>query len=51
MALGVGGDLVDNKAIRAGKPEVITDNARKYLDIVAEHQRNINQTIYKLLAQ
>jgi 2-dehydro-3-deoxyphosphogluconate aldolase / (4S)-4-hydroxy-2-oxoglutarate aldolase len=34
FALGVGGDLVDNKAIRASKPEVITENARKYLEIV-----------------
>jgi len=38
MALGVGGDLVDNKAIRAGKPETITENARKYLEIVARHR-------------
>lgn len=38
LALGVGGDLVDNKAIRAGKPETITENARKYLEIVAEHR-------------
>jgi len=34
FALGVGGELVDNKAIRAGKPEIITENARKYLEIV-----------------
>jgi 2-dehydro-3-deoxyphosphogluconate aldolase/(4S)-4-hydroxy-2-oxoglutarate aldolase len=39
IALGVGGDLVDNKAIRAGKPEVIAENARKYLEIVAAHPR------------
>jgi 2-dehydro-3-deoxyphosphogluconate aldolase/(4S)-4-hydroxy-2-oxoglutarate aldolase len=39
IALGVGGDLVDNKAIRAGKPEVITENARKYLEIVGAHHR------------
>lgn len=40
IALGVGGDLVDNKAIRAGKPETITENARKYLEIVTEfHSR------------
>jgi 2-dehydro-3-deoxyphosphogluconate aldolase/(4S)-4-hydroxy-2-oxoglutarate aldolase len=38
LALGVGGDLVDNKAIRAGKPEVITENARKYLEIVSAHR-------------
>jgi 2-dehydro-3-deoxyphosphogluconate aldolase / (4S)-4-hydroxy-2-oxoglutarate aldolase len=38
LALGVGGDLVDNKAARAGKPEVITGNAKKYLEIVANHR-------------
>ena len=42
IALGVGGDLVDNKAIRAGKPEVITENARKYLEIVAAHHKKSN---------
>jgi len=41
IALGVGGDLVDSKAIRAGKPEVITENARKYLEIVAAHHRKV----------
>ena len=41
IALGVGGDLVDNNAIRAGRPEVITENARKYLEIVAAHNRKI----------
>src|SRR5271167_1534961 len=42
IALGVGGDLVDNKEIRAGKPEVITENARKYLEIVAAHHAMIS---------
>jgi len=37
IALGVGGDLVDQKAIKAGKPESITENARKYLEIVKAH--------------
>ena len=36
FALGVGGDLVDNKAIANGHPEIITENARKYLAIVAQ---------------
>jgi len=36
FALGVGSDLVDAKAITAGKPEIITENAKKYLAIVAE---------------
>ncbi len=36
FALGVGGDLVDNKAVAQGHPEVITENAKKYLAIVKE---------------
>jgi 2-dehydro-3-deoxyphosphogluconate aldolase/(4S)-4-hydroxy-2-oxoglutarate aldolase len=36
FALGVGGDLVDNKAIADGHPEVITENAKKYLAIVQQ---------------
>ena len=34
FALGVGADLVDTKAIAQGRPESITENARKYLAIV-----------------
>jgi len=34
MALGVGADLVDPKAIAEGRPETITENARKYLALV-----------------
>lgn len=34
FALGVGADLVDAKVIAAGTPEVITANARKYVEIV-----------------
>ena len=33
-AVGVGADLVNLKAIREGKPELITEAAKKYLDIV-----------------
>lgn len=33
-ALGVGTDLVDPKAIAAGKPETVTATARAYLEIV-----------------
>jgi 2-dehydro-3-deoxyphosphogluconate aldolase/(4S)-4-hydroxy-2-oxoglutarate aldolase len=36
FALGVGSDLVNAKAMADGKPEVITDSARKYLEIVKE---------------
>lgn len=38
FALGVGSDLVDAKAMAAGKPEVVTESAKKYLSIVKEHR-------------
>ena len=34
FALGVGADLVDPKAIAQGTPETITENAKKYAEIV-----------------
>jgi len=34
IALGVGADLVDTKAIRAGQPEKVTEAARAYVDAV-----------------
>jgi 2-dehydro-3-deoxyphosphogluconate aldolase/(4S)-4-hydroxy-2-oxoglutarate aldolase len=40
FALGVGADLVDAKAIAQGKPEIITENARKYLAIVRAHRES-----------
>jgi 2-dehydro-3-deoxyphosphogluconate aldolase / (4S)-4-hydroxy-2-oxoglutarate aldolase len=36
MALGVGGDLVDTSALANGKPEVVTENARKYVAAVEQ---------------
>jgi 2-dehydro-3-deoxyphosphogluconate aldolase / (4S)-4-hydroxy-2-oxoglutarate aldolase len=36
MALGVGADLVDTKALREGHPEVITNRAKQFLAIVRE---------------
>ena len=36
FALGVGSDLVDAKAMAAGKPEIVTETAKKYLQIVKE---------------
>lgn len=36
FALGVGADLVDPKMISKGTPEVITENAAKYLQIVKD---------------
>jgi 2-dehydro-3-deoxyphosphogluconate aldolase/(4S)-4-hydroxy-2-oxoglutarate aldolase len=35
-ALGVGTDLVDVKAIRAGEPQVVTDRAKQFIDLVRE---------------
>lgn len=35
-ALGVGTDLVDVKAIRAGNAQIVTDRARQFLEIVRE---------------
>ena len=39
FALGVGSDLVDARAMAAGKPEVVTETAQKYLKIVREHRQ------------
>ena len=38
FALGVGADLVNTKAMAEGKPEIVTESARKYLAIVKEFQ-------------
>jgi 2-dehydro-3-deoxyphosphogluconate aldolase/(4S)-4-hydroxy-2-oxoglutarate aldolase len=38
FALGVGSDLVDAKALASGHPEIVTENARKYLAIVQHHR-------------
>jgi 2-dehydro-3-deoxyphosphogluconate aldolase / (4S)-4-hydroxy-2-oxoglutarate aldolase len=35
-ALGVGGELVQADALKSGKPEIIVENARKFLAIVKE---------------
>lgn len=39
FALGVGGDLIDGKAIANGKPEVITENASKYVELVRKFRK------------
>lgn len=36
FALGVGGDLVDSSALAKGKPEVVAENARKYVAAVRQ---------------
>ena len=38
FALGVGAELVDPKAILAGRPETVTAHARKYMEIVRGFQ-------------
>jgi len=39
FALGVGSDLVDVTAMAAGRPEVVTETARKYLAIVRDFRQ------------
>jgi 2-dehydro-3-deoxyphosphogluconate aldolase / (4S)-4-hydroxy-2-oxoglutarate aldolase len=36
LALGVGADLVDTKAVREGKAALVTEKAREYLRLVRE---------------
>ena len=38
FALGVGGYLVNSKAIAEGKPEIVTETARKYVAIIAKYR-------------
>ncbi|HEU4634545.1 MAG TPA: bifunctional 4-hydroxy-2-oxoglutarate aldolase/2-dehydro-3-deoxy-phosphogluconate aldolase [Edaphobacter sp.] len=38
FALGVGADLVNTKAMAEGKPEIVTESAKKYMAIVREFQ-------------
>ena len=40
FALGVGADLVDTKAIRAGQPEKVTEAARAYAAAVRDARKN-----------
>ena len=43
FALGVGSDLVNAKAMAEGKPEIVTESARKYLGIVREFRELAKQ--------
>ncbi len=40
MALGVGADMVDTKALREGNDGLITERARQFLEIVREARRS-----------
>ena len=44
FALGVGADLVDTKAIRAGQPEKVTEAARAYVAAVRDARGGLNKT-------
>ncbi len=41
FALGVGADLIDNSAIEKGNPELITENARKYVSVIEKAREQI----------
>ena len=43
VALGVGGELVQIDALKTGKPEIITENARKFLAIVKQARAHNGQ--------
>jgi 2-dehydro-3-deoxyphosphogluconate aldolase/(4S)-4-hydroxy-2-oxoglutarate aldolase len=40
-ALGVGGELIQSEALKSGKPELIVENARKFLAIVKQARAGI----------
>jgi 2-dehydro-3-deoxyphosphogluconate aldolase/(4S)-4-hydroxy-2-oxoglutarate aldolase len=42
-ALGVGSDLVDTKALRAGDDKVITERARQFIEIVKSAREESGQ--------
>jgi 2-dehydro-3-deoxyphosphogluconate aldolase / (4S)-4-hydroxy-2-oxoglutarate aldolase len=44
FALGVGADLVDTKAIRAGQPEKVTAAARSYVSAVREARLRLSES-------
>lgn len=41
-ALGVGGELVQAEALKAGKPEIIVEHARKFLAVVKEARGRVS---------
>jgi 2-dehydro-3-deoxyphosphogluconate aldolase/(4S)-4-hydroxy-2-oxoglutarate aldolase len=44
VALGVGSELVQAEALKAGKPEIITENARKFLAIVQQARAQLKSS-------
>ena len=47
FALGVGGDLIDAAAIAAGRLDQITDNAKKYTEIVQSFEKLIKAIFFQ----
>lgn len=44
VALGIGGELVQAQALKANKPEIIVENARKFLEIVRQARATLAAT-------
>lgn len=42
-ALGVGGELVQAQALKSNKPEIIVENARKFIEVVKQARARMNQ--------
>lgn len=47
FALGVGSDLADTKAMAAGKPELVTETARRYLAVLRDFRAGPHQPAQK----
>jgi len=44
-ALGIGGELVEADALRSNKPEIIVENARKFLAIVKQTRERLASSV------
>jgi len=44
-ALGIGGELVQADALRSNKPEIIVENARKFLAIVKQTRERLASSV------
>ena len=47
-ALGIGGELVQPDALKSGNPQIIIENARKFLAIVAQTRAKMNSPAAKI---
>jgi 2-dehydro-3-deoxyphosphogluconate aldolase/(4S)-4-hydroxy-2-oxoglutarate aldolase len=46
-ALGIGGELVQAEALKSNKPEIIVENARKFLEIIASTRAKLSSAAAK----